>query len=207
MRIAIINETSAADKNADIYAALDGRGHTIINAGMTKSDTQPELQYIHTGFLSALLLNLKQVDFVVGGCGTGIGYMNSVMQYPGVFCGLVHSPLDAWLFAQINDGNCFSLALNQGYGWASDVNLRFIFDRYFGVEHGKGYPPHREEPQAVSRQNLQNISRAVHLPMAEIVDKLPVEIVKSALAFPGIRELVDVSHIEDPAMKEVLSRY
>ncbi len=74
--------------------------------------------------MSALLLNLKAVDFVVGGCGTGLGYLNAVMQYPGVFCGHLLTPLDAFLFARINAGNCVSLALNQGYGWAGDVNLR-----------------------------------------------------------------------------------
>ena len=56
------------------------------------------------------------------------------MQYPGVFCGHIMTPLDAWLFRQINGGNCISLALNQGYGWAADVNLKFIFDRFFSVE-------------------------------------------------------------------------
>jgi len=33
MRIAVINETSAADRNADILAALRGRGQKVINAG------------------------------------------------------------------------------------------------------------------------------------------------------------------------------
>jgi len=37
MRIAVINETSSADRNADILAALEGRGHEIFNVGMTKS--------------------------------------------------------------------------------------------------------------------------------------------------------------------------
>ena len=38
MKIAVINETSAADKNTDILAALDGRGHEVINAGMKKME-------------------------------------------------------------------------------------------------------------------------------------------------------------------------
>ena len=147
MRIAVLNETSAADRNAAIVDALRGRGHEIINAGMKKNGEQPELSYIHTGLLAALLLHLNRVDFVVGGCGTGQGFLNSVMQYPGVFCGHIMNSLDAWLFAQINAGNCISLALNQGYGWAGDVNLRFIFDRLFSVEFGLGYPPHRSQPQ------------------------------------------------------------
>lgn len=44
------------------------------------------------------------------------------------YCGLIQSPLDAWLFGQINGGNCISLALNFGYGWATDINLWFVFD-------------------------------------------------------------------------------
>ena len=113
---------------------------------MRKNGEKPELQYTHTGLLSALLLNLGRVDLVVGGCGTGQGFLASASQYPGVFCGHILTPLDAWLFAEINNGNCLSLALNQGYGWASDVNLRMIFDQYFSVEPGCGYPPHRRVP-------------------------------------------------------------
>ena len=136
MKIAVINETSAADRNADILRALEGRGHEIVNAGMSKSGAQPELSYIHTGLITGLLLHLQRVDFVVGGCGTGQGYMLSAMQYPGVFCGHILDSLDAWLFTLINGGNCISLALHQGYGWAAEINLQFIFDRIFSVERG-----------------------------------------------------------------------
>ncbi len=190
MRIAIVNETSAADKNADIYAALDGRGHEIINIGMRKSGETPELQYIHTGLISALLLNYNLVDLVVGGCGTGIGYLNAAVQYTGVTCALIHTPLDAWLFAQINDGNCISLALNQGYGWASNINLMFIFDQYFAVEHGKGYPDHRREPQAASRELLKTISKIAHLSIQDTLSQLPDSVVKPALQYPGVIDIL-----------------
>jgi len=36
MKIAVINETSAADKNKDIIAALDAFDHKIFNVGMKK---------------------------------------------------------------------------------------------------------------------------------------------------------------------------
>lgn len=204
MKIAIINETSAADRNADILVALNGRGHEIYNVGMKKSGETPELQYIHTGFLSALLLNLKKVDLVVGGCGTGIGFMNSVMQYPGVFCGLLHNPLDAWLFAQINAGNCISLALNQGYGWASGVNLGFIFDQFFNVEFGKGYPENRKEPQAKSRELLKAISSTTHKNMAEIIRDLLESIVKPTLEYPGVLDVIDPIHLENQEIKSAI---
>ena len=101
MKIAVINEVSACDKNKDIMSALGGIEHEIINVGMTKKESKPELSYINTGLMAAMLLNLKRVDFVIGGCGTGQGFLNSVMQYPGIFCGHILTPLDAWLFIKI----------------------------------------------------------------------------------------------------------
>jgi len=206
VKIAVVNETSSADRNADVLAALEGRGHEVMNAGMTKSGAKPELTYIHTGLISAILLNLKRVDFVVGGCGTGQGYLNAVMQYPGVFCGHILNSLDAWLFAQINGGNCISLALNQGYGWAADVNLRFIFDRIFSVERGCGYPPHRQASQRQSRETLEKVSELTHRPFAEIIVTLPDEVIKPAIEFPGIEELIDVDLIEDANLRAAFQK-
>jgi len=207
MKIAVINETSAADKNADILAALDGRGHEVINVGMTKSGDTPELTYIHTGLLSALLLNLGKVDLVIGGCGSGQGYMNSALQYPNVACGLIQTPLDAWLFGQINGGNCISLALLVGYGWAGDINLKFIFDRLFSLpEFGKGYPPHREESQQASRKMLEGISVGTHKSMTEIVLALDDAVIQPVLNYPGVWELLDVESIQDAALRAALEK-
>jgi ribose 5-phosphate isomerase RpiB len=207
MKIAIINETSAADKNKDILAALDGRGHTIINAGMTKTGAQPELTYINTGLLAAMLLNLKKVDLVVGGCGTGQGFLNSAMQYPNVFCGLIQNPLDIWLFGQINGGNCISLALNFGYGWAGDINLKFIFDRLFSLdEFGKGYPLHRQQSQQQSRKTLQNISVTTHKSFAQIIAELEDAVIKPVLAYPGVADLLDIDSISDSNLKTALQK-
>jgi len=203
MKVAVINETSSADKNKDIIAALEGRGHTIINAGMTKSGVEPELTYIHTGLLAAILLNLKRVDFVVGGCGTGQGFFNSAVQYPNVFCGLIQNPLDAWLFAQINGGNCISLVLNYGYGWAGDINLKFIFDQLFSFkEFGGGYPPYRRESQQKSIKELIKISKIVHRPFAEIISSIDESIIQPVLTFPGILEIIDIDSIEDSELKK-----
>lgn len=191
MRIAVINEISAADKNADILKALEGRGHEILNLGNTASSDSPGLLYSHTGLMSALLLNLRVVDFVIGGCGTGLGYLNAVLQYPNVFCGHLLNPLDAFLFARINAGNCVSLALNQGYGWAGDVNLRLIFDNLFTSEAGCGYPPQRAEPQRQGRELLKQVSQVTHRSMADILQALPPEVVRPALTFKAFRPVLE----------------
>jgi ribose 5-phosphate isomerase RpiB len=207
MKIAVVNETSAADKNAAILAAIATcGGHEVINAGMTQRGASPEITYIHAGLIAATLLNLKRVDFVVGGCGTGQGFLNAAMQYPGVFCGHILNPLDAWLFTQINGGNCISLALNQGYGWAGDVNLRFIFEKIFSVESGCGYPPERKESQQKSRRTLQSISATTHLPFASIVEALPEEVIRPAFDFPGVRELIDVPAIQDMDLRAAFQK-
>lgn len=176
MRIAVINEVSASHRNADIIAALSKFDHTIYNLGMTSPDQKPELTYIHTGLMAGILLNMEAVDLVVGGCGTGQGFLNSTMQYPGVFCGLISDPLDAWLFSQINGGNCISLPLNKGYGWAADVNLQFIFEKLFDCEMGAGYPEQRKESQKTSRDKLKKISKYTHKDIEQILASTDQEI-------------------------------
>jgi len=206
MRIAIINETSAADRNSDIIEALEGRDHEILNIGMKKKGEKPELSYIQTGLMTAIVLNLNRVDFVVGGCGTGQGYLESAMQYPGVLCGHILTALDAWLFTQINAGNCISLALNQSYGWAADINLKFIFDRIFSVERGSGYPSYRKKPQAEYRKILDTVSKYTHRNFAEIIAKLPDKIIKPAIEYPGIKEIIDIDNIENDKLRETFQK-
>jgi ribose 5-phosphate isomerase RpiB len=206
MKIAIINEISAANRNADILKALEGRGHELLNLGNRQGSDSPALLYIHTGLMSALLLHLKAVDFVVGGCGTGLGFLNSVMQYPGVFCGHLLTPLDAFLFARINAGNCVSLALNQGYGWAGEVNLHLMFDELFTPETGSGYPPQRAEPQRQGRAMLQQVSAATHRPMAEILPALPEEVLRPALTFPAFRPVLEGALIDHADIKKIVKQ-
>jgi hypothetical protein len=141
----------------------------------------------------------------VGGCGTGQGFLISVMQYPGTSCGHVVSPLDGWLFGRINGGNCISLAFNQGYGWASGVNLRILFDGLFSGEPGSGYPEARRASQAESRKRLELISSVTHRDFAEIAESLPREMTREALSYPGIRELVTSSRIGDSRLAAALS--
>ena len=186
MRIAVFSEVSARDKNAYILEALRGVDAEVHNVGMSDEVTVPELTYIHTGLMAALALETGAADFVVGGCGTGLGFLLSVMQYPKVFCGHIIDPVDAWLFSQINAGNCISLALNKGFGWAGDINLKYIFEKLFCDEAGRGYPPHRSESQRESKKLLTEISRITHADFAAIleqIDKSTLETVREHKAF------------------------
>ena len=162
MRIAVINEFSTKNRNGDVLKALEELGYEPVNLGMKDLEGEPQLNYLETAFLSALALNLKAVDFVVGGCGTGQGYMNALLQYPGTFCGLLTDPTDAFLYSRINAGNCVSLPLNKGYGGVGgDINLKYIFEKLFNDTYGGGYPETRKEFQADLRKILNNLCNGV----------------------------------------------
>ncbi len=109
MRIALINENSQAAKNSIIEKALrkvvEPMGFEVKNYGMYAADDEAQLTYVQNGILAATLLNAGACDYVITGCGTGEGAMLALNSFPGVICGHVATPLDAYTFAQINDGN------------------------------------------------------------------------------------------------------
>ncbi len=180
MKIAVINEVSASIKNEDIVNALyQTTDAEVLNVGMKNPEQTPSLTYIHTSYMAAILLNTGSCDFVVGGGGTGQGFINGVLQFPGVVCGLIVEPLDAWLFSQINGGNCISLPLNKGYGWAADINLKYIFEKLFVDPAGAGYPRERAQSQAQSREILAGISKISHKEFTDILKASDPEILKA----------------------------
>ncbi len=127
MKIALMMENSQAAKNVTVLKELEGvaqpLGHQVFNVGM--SDEQDHhLTYIHLGIQASILLNSQAVDFVVAGCGTGQGALMSLNIHPGVVCGYCIDPADAYLFAQINNGNALSLPFAKGFGWGAELNLR-----------------------------------------------------------------------------------
>ena len=109
MKIALINENSQAAKNAQVEAVLkkvvEPKGHEVFNYGMYSAEDAHQLTYVQNGILAAVLLNSGAADYVITGCGTGEGAMLACNAFPGVLCGHVVDPSDAYMFAQINDGN------------------------------------------------------------------------------------------------------
>ena len=164
MKIALMMENSQASKNATIHhelkAVADEKGFPVYNVGMS-DENDHHLTYIHLGIMASILLNSKAVDFVVTGCGTGQGAMMSLNIHPGVVCGYCLDPADAFLFAQINNGNALSLAFAKGYGWGAELNVRYMFEKAFTGRNGEGYPPERKEPQVRNAGILNQVKAAV----------------------------------------------
>lgn len=193
MKIALINENSQAAKNAVIEQALknvvEPMGHIVYNYGMYTAEDDAQLTYVQVGILAAVLLNSGAADYVITGCGTGEGAMLALNSFPGVICGHVEDPLDAYTFAQINDGNAIAIPFAKGYGWGGDLNLEYIFEKLYCEESGQGYPRERAVPEQRNKRILDDV-RAVSLkPLTDILSALPTDLVQGALAGDKFQEL------------------
>ena len=201
MKIALMMENSQAGKNAMVAAELEsvagGIGHDVFNLGMT-DENDHHLTYIHLGIMASILINSKAVYFVVTGCGTGQGALMSLNLHPGVVCGYCLEPSDAFLFNQINNGNALALAFAKGFGWAGELNIRYIFEKAFTGERGNGYPLERGEPQQRNAAILNEVKAAVV--KDNFIDSLRAidqELVKTAVGSERFQQCL-FDHCQDP---------
>ncbi|WP_209349376.1 RpiB/LacA/LacB family sugar-phosphate isomerase [Pontixanthobacter sp. CEM42] len=186
MKIALISENSQAAKNGIIHEALtsvaEPFGHEVFNYGMYTTEDDAQLTYVMNGLLSGILLNSKAVDFVVTGCGTGMGSMLACNSMPGVFCGLVIDPTDAFLFNRINDGNAISMPYAKGFGWAAELNLQDCYRKLFEEEGGLGYPTERAEIMAKNRGILAQLKDVTCQDMMTVLKNVDQDLLKAAIA-------------------------
>ena len=186
MKIALINENSQAAKNGIIEAALkkvvEPMGHEVVNYGMYAADDAAQLTYVQCGILAAILLNSGAADYVVTGCGTGEGAMLALNSFPGVICGHVEDPVDAYTFAHVNDGNAVALPFAKGFGWGGELNLEYIFEKLFGFGHGQGYPKERVVPEQRNKKILDGVRAIAFRDLNDILKDLPRDLVKGALS-------------------------
>ena len=184
MKIALMNEFSQAAKNAIVLKQLEDvakeLGHSVYNTGMS-DDNDHRLTYIHLGIMASLLLSSEAVDFVVTGCGTGQGALMSLNAHPGVVCGYCIDPADAFLFAQINNGNALAIPFAKGFGWGAELNIRYIFEKTFTGVTGQGYPPERRESQVANAGILNSVKDANCKPLIDGLQSMDRELVKTAV--------------------------
>ncbi|MDO4615169.1 MAG: RpiB/LacA/LacB family sugar-phosphate isomerase [Lachnospiraceae bacterium] len=183
MRIALVMEWSTSERNEIVYSVLkkvaEKNGHSVVNYGQFNQEDYRQT-YNQNAVLTGAILNSGAADLVITGCGTGMGAMLACNTMPGVQCGFAVDPADAFLFTQINGGNCLSLPFAKGWGWAAEVNLEYLFEKLFVQEPGGGYPP----SAAASEQRN-----------AKLLAKLDKE---------AIRDIKDILASEDPDVHEMV---
>ncbi|MFI3284772.1 MAG: RpiB/LacA/LacB family sugar-phosphate isomerase [Erysipelotrichaceae bacterium] len=191
MKVALINENSQASKNQIIFDALNPvlkeKGHILFNYGMYSADSS-ELTYVQVGLLTAILINAKAVDFVVTGCGTGQGAMLACNSFPKVLCGHVTNDLDAYLFAQVNDGNAIAMPFAQSFGWGAELNLSYTFKKLFEGDFGLGYPRERAIPEQRNKKILDEVKLHTHQSMISILKSIDQDFLKQTISGEKFQE-------------------
>lgn len=186
MKIALINENSQAAKNAQIFEVLkeeaEKAGHTVLNYGMYSAEDETQLTYVKNGLLASILLSSGAADFVVTGCGTGQGAMLACNSFPNVLCGHITNPLDAYLFGQVNDGNCIAMPFAQSFGWGAEINLRDTFAKLFSEPFGGGYPKERREPEQRNKKILDQVKTVTHKPIMQVLKEIDQEFLKETIS-------------------------
>ena len=186
MKIALISENSQAAKNGIIHEALtsvaEPLGHEVFNYGMYTAEDEAQLTYVMNGLLTGVLLNSGAADFVVTGCGTGMGSMLACNAMPGVFCGLVIDPTDAFLYSQINAGNAISMPYAKGFGWAAELNLQDCYRKLFEGKPGEGYPKERAQIMATNRDILAQFKDAATHDMPTVLQNVDQDLLRAAVA-------------------------
>ena len=163
-----------------------GHGVAIVDMGkgvgvhgvfhMAADDTGEAVQSQHGTLAGAA------ADYVITGCGTGEGAMLALNSFPGVICGHVEDPVDAYTFAHVNDGNAVALPFAKGFGWGGELNLEYIFEKLFGFGHGQGYPKERVVPEQRNKKILDGVRAIAFRDLSDILKDLDRDLVKGAFA-------------------------
>ncbi len=195
MRIGVIQASSQKSKNEALYRCTcravenNGRQDTVVNFGVFP-DQDASFSYIETALNISLLLSSGAVDFIVTGCSSGQGMMLACNSLPGVLCGFVQTPQDAYLFGRINGGNAASLPLGLNYGWLGEINLQCTLDKLFDGAFGCGYPPEEAERKRHDTEALKKVNAITKRTLTETLAQYDQNLVQKALRWESVQEYV-----------------
>ena len=191
MRIAVIQASSQSQKNELIFNTVKkyAPDAEVINFGCFGNE-EIKYSYIEISVLVGLLLSGKAVDFVVTGCSSGQGMMLACNNMPGVLCGYIPTPMDAYLFAQINDGNAVSLPLGEEYTWAGEDNMNKTIAKLFSEPFGQGYPRSEASRKLEDTRLLKRIRESSQVKMTELLKTLEKPLLDKVFSKKDVVEYV-----------------
>lgn len=191
MRIGVVQASSQKEKNPIIFECTRraAEGHEVINFGVFPEERE-DWSYVETALLISLLLSCGAVDFVVTGCSSGQGMMLACNSLPGVLCGYVPTPQDAFLFGRINGGNAVSLPLGLGFGWMGEINLQCTLDKLFDGSFGVGWPPEEAARKRGDTLLLKELNGITKRDLEQCLERYPGELVKKALGRESVMRYI-----------------
>lgn len=182
MKIGVIQASTRTNLNNLLFEATKkaAKGHEVVNLGVFPDETE-NYSYVEIALMVSLLIETGSLDFVVTGCSSGQGMMLACNSLPGVSCGFLPTPQDAYLFGRINNGNVASLPLGLNFGWSGELNVQYTLDKLFDGDFGVGYPPQDARRKQVEAQSLQQLSRLTKRTFMEIADDIDQHLLKKLL--------------------------
>ena len=109
---------------------------------------------------------------------------------PGVLCGYIPTPMDAYLFAQINDGNAVSLPLGEGYTWNGKENMDQTLERLFSEPWGQGFPKSEASRKLEDTRLLKKIRSDSQVSMPELLNVMEQDLLKKVLSKKDVLDFV-----------------
>lgn len=191
MRIGVIQASSQREKNPLLFQCTKraAPGHGVINFGVFPGERE-NWTYVETALLAGMLLSSGAVDFIVTGCSSGQGMMLACNSLPGVLCGYLPTPQDAFLFGRINGGNAASLPLGLGFGWMGEINLQCTLDKLFDGDFGTGWPPEEAARKRGDTLLLKELNSITKGDMSQCIGRYPEELVRKVRGREKVMEYI-----------------
>lgn len=179
MRIAVVQASSQVSKNEMLfqYTKKYAKDAEVINFGCFKNDIE-KYSYLDIAVLIGMLINSNIVDFIVTGCSSGQGMMLACNSIPGVLCGYTPTPKDAYLFAQINNGNAVSLPLGEEYTYTGEKNLEDTIKALFSEPFGGGYPASEAQRKIADSKRLKEMKKKSQRDFQDFLIELDSSLIK-----------------------------
>ena len=190
MKIAVIQASSQSNKNELIFNTVKKYTTSeVINFGCRLNE-ENSYSYIEISVLIGLLLNSKAVDFVVTGCSSGQGMMLACNSMSGVLCGYAPSPKDAYLFAQINNGNAISLPLGEDYTWNGIDNFEETIKELFSEPFGQGYPKSEAERKLKDTELLKDIRHNSQIDIIDLLNSVDSNLIEKIMTKKDVIDFI-----------------
>ena len=204
MKIGIIQASSQSGKNRLICDTVRkyAKDAEIINFGCF-GDEDETYSYIEISVLIGLLLASYSIDFAVTGCSSGQGMMLACNNMPGVLCGYIPTPQDAYLFAQINNGNAVSLPLGEDYTWMGEDNLDETIKKLFSEPFGQGYPKSEADRKLKDTELLKEIRKRSQVEITDLWKTLDKELITKILTKKDVIDHI-LKNGKDGRIKDLL---
>lgn len=183
MRVVVIQASTRTEINQLLFdtvcEVVDGQ-HDVVNLGVFPEEIE-NYTYVEVAVMISLLIETNAADFIVTGCSSGQGMMMACNSLPGLRCGFVQTPQDAYLFGRINNGNVVSLPLGLNFGWSGELNLQYTLNELFHGEFNIGYPPEAADRKRQEVQLFLELNKLTKKSFLDIIDVLDSRLLSKVL--------------------------